>query len=122
MLAEQRVLVLPYGDLALRLLKAESVEFAHDGVSYEIDLSEENAEKLRDALASYVASARRVDGGRRGARAKVAKPAKAARGSRTAPDREQTAAIREWARSNGYEASERGRLSATVLSAFEAAH
>ena len=68
------------------------------------------------------ASARRVDGGRRGARAKVAKPAKAARGSRTAPDREQTAAIREWARSNGYEVSERGRLSATVLSAFEAAH
>ena len=101
---------------------AESVEFALDGVSYEIDLSEENAEKLRDALASYVASVRRVDGGRRGARAKVAKPAKAARGSRTAPDREQTAAIREWARSNGYEVSERGRLSATVLSAFEAAH
>ena len=45
-----------------------------------------------------------------------------ARGARTAPDREQTAAIREWARANGYEVSERGRLSATVLSAFEAAH
>jgi len=101
-----------------------SVSFALDGASYEIDLSEDNAEKLRDALAGYVASARRVDGGRRGpGRPKAAaKPAKAARGARTAPDREQTAAVREWARSNGYEVSERGRLSATVLAAFEAAH
>jgi hypothetical protein len=101
-----------------------SVSFALDGASYEIDLSEDNAEKLRDALAGYVASARRVDGGRRGpGRPKAAaKPAKAVRGARTAPDREQTAAVREWARSNGYEVSERGRLSATVLSAFEAAH
>ncbi len=102
-----------------------SVSFALDGASYEIDLSEDNAEKLRDALAGYVASARRVDGGRRGPgrpKAAASKPAKAPRGARTAPDREQTAAIREWARSNGYEVSERGRLSATVLSAFEAAH
>lgn len=101
---------------------AESVAFALDGVAYEIDLSEENAEKLRDALAGYVAGARRVDGARRAVRAKVAKAAKPARGTRTAPDREQTAAIREWARANGYEVSERGRLSATVLAAFEAAH
>ena len=103
-----------------------SVSFALDGASYEIDLSEDNAEKLRDALAGYVASARRVDGGRRGPgrpkAAAAAKPAKAVRGARTAPDREQTAAIREWARANGHEVSERGRLSATVLSAFEAAH
>lgn len=100
----------------------DTVAFALDGVAYEIDLNDENAEKLREALAGYVAGARRVDGGRRGARAKVAKSAKPARGSRTAPDREQTAAIREWARANGYEVSERGRLSANVLSAFEAAH
>ena len=100
-----------------------SVSFALDGASYEIDLSEDNAEKLRDALAGYVASARRVDGGRRGpGRPKAAKPAKAGRGPRTAPDREQTAAIREWARANGHEVSERGRLSASVLAAFEEAH
>ena len=44
----------------------ESVSFALDGASYEIDLSDTNADKLRDALAGYVASARRVDGARRG--------------------------------------------------------
>ena len=102
---------------------AESLSFALDGASYEIDLSEKNAGKLRDALATYVASARRVDGGRRGpGRPKAVKAVKASRGSRTAPDREQTAAIREWARANGYEVSERGRLSAAVQQAFEAAH
>jgi peptidoglycan hydrolase-like protein with peptidoglycan-binding domain len=102
---------------------AEPLSFALDGASYEIDLSENNAGKLRDALAGYVASARRVDGGRRGpGRPKAVKAAKAPRGSRTAPDREQTAAIREWARANGYEVSERGRLSAAVQQAFETAH
>jgi Lsr2 len=102
---------------------SESVMFALDEASYEIDLNEKNASKLRDALAGYVANARRLDGSRRGpGRPKSAKAAKAPRGARTAPDREQTAAIREWARSNGYEVSERGRLSATVLQAFEAAH
>ena len=102
---------------------AESLSFALDGASYEIDLSEKNADKLREALANYVASARRVDGGRRGpGRPKAVKAAKGPRGSRTAPDREQTAAIREWARANGYEVSERGRLSAAVQQAFEAAH
>lgn len=99
----------------------ETVAFGLDGASYEIDLNEKNAKKLRDALANYIANARRVDGGRRSAvRAKPAR-GRGAR-SRTTPDREQTAAIREWARKQGYEVSERGRLSAAVLDAFNAAH
>ena len=63
----------------------ESVSFALDGASYEIDLSDTNADKLRDALAGYVASARRVDGARRGPGRppKAAKTAKVARGART---------------------------------------
>ncbi len=101
----------------------DTVSFALDGATYEIDLNEENASRLRDALAEYVASARRSDGSRRGpGRPKAAKSARSSRGARTAPDREQTAAVREWARANGYEVSERGRLSANVLTAFEAAH
>lgn len=102
---------------------SESVSFALDGATYEIDLSDENADKLRDALAGYVASARRADGSRRSpGRPKAPRAVKASKSARTAPDREQTAAVREWARANGYEVSERGRLSATVLAAFEAAH
>ena len=101
----------------------ESVSFALDGASYEIDLNEKNARKMRDSLAGYVSNARRVDGGRRGGgRAAKARTGRTSRGPRTAPDREQTAAIREWARANGHEVSERGRLSANVLAAFEAAH
>jgi hypothetical protein len=104
---------------------AETVAFALDGANYEIDLTEKNAKKLRDSLAGYVGHARRIDGGRRPAagRGTKAKPAKGTKSSaRTAPDREQTAAIREWARTAGFEVSERGRLSATVLDAFEQAH
>ena len=104
---------------------AETVAFSLDGANYEIDLTDKNAKKLRDALANFTAHARRIDGGRRvaavrGAKAKPAKATKSA--ARTAPDREQTAAIREWARAAGYEVSERGRLSAAVLDAFESAH
>ncbi len=103
---------------------AETVAFALDGANYEIDLSDKNAKKLRDSVANYLASARRIDGARRAStpRAK-AKPAKSSRSAaRTTPDREQTAAIREWARTAGMEVSERGRLSAAVLEAFEQAH
>lgn len=98
---------------------AESVAFALDGTSYEIDLNDKNAKKLRDAFASYVANARRVGGG--SGRARAGRPARASRG-RTSPDREQAAAVRDWARSQGYEVSDRGRLSAGILEAFEAAH
>lgn len=101
----------------------ETVAFALDGASYEIDLNDKNAKKLRDAIANYVAHARRIDGGRRtgGGRARAARGAGNARG-RTSPDREQTAAIRDWARKQGYEVSDRGRLSAGIVQAFEEAH
>ncbi len=91
---------------------SETVSFALDGVSYEIDLSEKNASKLRDAVASWVGHARRVGGrasSRRGARAKS--------GGST-----DTAAIREWARKNGHQVSDRGRVPATVVEAYRAAN
>ena len=89
----------------------ETVIFGLDGTTYEIDLSKKNAAKLRDALAGYVGSARRVSG-RRGA---------AARGrgrSRAASD---SADIRAWAKDNGYDVSERGRISAEVRAAYNEA-
>jgi hypothetical protein len=96
----------------------ETVEFGIDGVTYEIDLSNDNAVKLRDALAGYVAHARRA-GGRR--RASAAAP-KRSGGGRASVDREQNAAMREWARKNGYKVSDRGRIPAEVVEAYHKAH
>jgi nucleoid-associated protein Lsr2 len=104
----------------------ETVEFGVDGATYEIDLSEANAAKLRDALADYVAHARRLSGRRRPGRA-ASRPASgspaAARPSRRASvDREQNQAIREWARRQGMTVSERGRIPAEVTEAYNKAH
>jgi Lsr2 len=93
----------------------ETLEFGIDGKSYEIDLSKENAGKLRDALADFVASARRLSGGR-GRRPAAAAAAVAAR--RPSIDREQNQAIRDWARKRGMKVSDRGRIPAEVLDAY----
>jgi Lsr2 len=90
----------------------ETIEFGIDGKNYEIDLSEENAGKLRDALAAYVAAARR-SGGRRARSGAGAGPAR-----RPSIDREQNQAIREWARKRGMKVSDRGRIPAEVLEAY----
>lgn len=94
----------------------ESVEFAIDGITYEIDLSSKNADNLRSELSVWVANARKV-GGRRRARASVSVGRK-----RVNIDREQSAAIREWASKNGHAISSRGRIPAEVIDAFNAAN
>jgi Lsr2 len=92
----------------------ETVEFGLDGASYQIDLSEDNAERLRDALAEYVEHARRSGGRKRAA----ARPA-AGRPARTASaDREQNQAIRAWARKQGMKVSDRGRIPSDVIDAY----
>ncbi|RJO77879.1 Lsr2 family protein [Nocardia panacis] len=95
----------------------ETIEFAIDGVSYEIDLSTANATKLRDGLEQWVGSARRVSGRRR----VKAAAGTAAPKSRVSIDREQSAAIREWARRNGHKVSARGRISADITDAYNKA-
>nr|CAA9343065.1 MAG: Histone protein Lsr2 [uncultured Nocardioidaceae bacterium] len=93
---------------------SRTIEFSFDGASYEIDLSEKNEAALRNALADYIASARKV-GGRRSGGAGKSK----ARSSSGGPAASE---IREWARANGMEVPERGRVSAEVRQAYEAAH
>lgn len=96
---------------------AETVSFGIDGAQYEIDLSAKNASKLRDALAAYVANARRAT---RGGRAYSTGGRRTGRPTRS--DREQTQAIREWARKNGHKVGEKGRIPAAVLEAYNAKH
>jgi hypothetical protein len=91
----------------------ETVTFALDGVSYEIDLSAKNAAALRDSLAPYVGHARRAAGRRAAGR-----PASSSRGT----GKRDLGDVREWARSNGHQVSDRGRISAEIQAAYDKAH
>lgn len=90
----------------------ESVSFGLDGASYEIDLNAKNAAQLREALSGYVGHARKVGA----AKGRARRSAAAGDGGHTARE------IRDWARSNGMTVPDRGRVSAEVRSAFDAAH
>ncbi len=94
----------------------ETITFGVDGSTYEIDLSEKNATRLRESLANYVAHGRKAalirSNGRR----------RAGRNGATTPAGTDTADIRAWARDNGYAVNERGRIAAEVLDAYRAAH
>lgn len=95
----------------------ETVNFALDGAAYEIDLSAENAAALRDALEDFVESAQRLGRTRRNGAARSVKAGQPAK-----VDREQNQAIREWARKRGLAVSDRGRISAEVMEAYNKAH
>jgi hypothetical protein len=101
---------------------AATVSFGLDGRVYEIDLSDNNAARLRDSLASFIAAARK-SGGSTTTGSRRAQKMTVSSGPRPQTlDREQTAAIRAWARQNGHQISDRGRISKTVVDAFQAAH
>jgi len=93
----------------------ETVVFSLDGSAYEIDLSSKNAQKLRDAFAPFVSSARKA-----GARSGPGR-GRGGRGGRGSggPD---PAEVRAWAREQGLNVSERGRVSGEILEKYRAAH
>lgn len=90
-----------------------TINFAVGPNQYTIDLSAENAAKFQAALAPYVENGRRVTTTR-----KPRKP----RSAEDRAKRERAAKIRKWAEEKGYPTSARGRLSSTVIAAYEAAH
>lgn len=94
--------------------EGERVAFSLRGVDYQIDLSAANVAKLDKAIKPYVEAATKV-GGHRGRRA-----TKSTSTSGATP-KEQLAEIRAWARKKGYEVSDRGRIKAEIVEAFEAA-
>lgn len=93
---------------------AETVSFSLDQGDYEIELSSANADKLREVLAPYIASGRRVTrnrvlGGRKG-------------GSGSTKSGPDTKKVRAWAKEQGYDVSDRGRIEASIQEAYDAAH
>jgi Lsr2 len=114
----RKVQVILSDDLDENVSADETVSFALDGTNYEIDLSDKNAKDMRDAFSRYVQAARKV--GRASGRASGGGRSRATGGGRM--DREQAGAIRDWARKNGHQVSDRGRIPAGVVEAYEAAH
>lgn len=96
----------------------ETVAFSVDGAAYEIDVCDSHARELRDAFAPYVGHARRGAGGRSGGRGARG----GGRASRGGGDRQRTADIRRWAREQGRQVPDRGRLPASIVEEYEAAH
>ena len=115
----RKVQVILSDDLDDSISADETVTFALDGTTYEIDLSDKNAEEMRDVFGKYIAAARKVSS--RGTRASGAGRSRATGGGGRM-DREQAGAIRDWARKNGHAVSDRGRIPASVVEAYEAAH
>ncbi len=99
----------------------ETVTFALDGVTYEIDLTKSHAAELRDAMASYVGAGRRVSG-RSGSAGSGSRPQRSTRGRSTAGSGNDTGAIRAWAREQGIAVNDRGRLSSSLVEKYQAAH
>ena len=89
-----------------------TVRFGLDGTDYEIDLNPEHAQALRDVLAGYISAGRRATGGAR----------RSARGGRKAPaSGVNTTEVREWAKAQGIEVKDRGRVPAKLVVKFKAA-
>lgn len=87
--------------------------FAVDGTHYEIDLSTQNIKEFNEAIAGFVESARKV-------KATGSRKGRASGGVKS--DREQTRAVRVWARQQGHQINDRGRIPSHVQQAFDLAH
>lgn len=103
----QQISVTLTDDLDGETAADETIEFAIDGIAYQIDLCQKNADTMRESLHQWVSNARKVSG-----RTRARRPATTR--SRT----EDLAPIRAWAKANGMKVSDRGRVSAEIVAAF----
>ncbi|MEY9962072.1 hypothetical protein ABIA33_000093 [Streptacidiphilus sp. MAP12-16] len=93
----------------------ETVTFALDGVAYEIDLTHTNAGKLRELLAPYTDKGRKQSGRLTGGRGRGRAP-------RPVGGNPDTAKIRAWAKDQGLDVNDRGRVPSHVREAYEKAN
>ncbi len=132
-----QVLTDDYDDVELKPGQGQTVTFSLQGQAYEIDLSDKNLKKLQGELAGWIDKARPASTARSGSRARAVRGAgrpaerRGGAGSRGAAGRGaasrsaaagESQAIREWARSNGHQVSERGRISSEIRAAYAQAH
>ncbi len=101
---------------------AETVTFGHDGATYELEMCQQHLDEFNNWISEYIASARRIGRSARGGRAASAtvSPGRPRRRGSGPPAGSGLGEIRQWARANGYQVSDRGRISAAVRQAFEA--
>lgn len=93
----------------------ETIRFGLDGTEYEIDLTTDNASELRSTLAQYLNVARKASSGRRGQSGQ--------RGNSTSrTKRDEVQKIRQWAQDNGLNPSSRGRVSRSIVDAYNEAN
>lgn len=96
---------------------SETITFSVDGQSYEIDVCSDHGSQLRDAFAPYVGAGRRASRSAGSSQRSSGRKGSSRRGSN-----DRVGQIREWARNNGHQVSERGRLSASLVEAYEKAN
>ena len=89
----------------------ETLQFSLGGSAYEVDVCGKHAQQIRDGLEPFVAHAR-----------KTSPASSSRRRQRTAAGRDQTASVRSWAKDHGIQVNERGRIPASVVKEYEAAH
>ncbi|BAJ75787.1 hypothetical protein MTES_2823 [Microbacterium testaceum StLB037] len=90
-----------------------TINFSLEGRAYEIDLSEKNARKLREAFEPFTVAARPIGSSAPGVRRSSGRRAVSSR---------DLADVRAWAEKNGHSINARGRISSAVLAAYDAAH
>ncbi|MEN0022493.1 Lsr2 family protein [Microbacterium sp. LWO14-1.2] len=93
--------------------EGETVHFSLNGTAYEIDLNDDHAKELRAAFEPYISAGRRAGG---------SSPSRSTGSRKRTARNPEVAAIRAWANDNGYSLSERGRIPAPVIEAYNAAH
>ena len=98
---------------------ASEVRFAFEGTEYAIDLSSKNRKALEKALRPYVEAGTKVSG-RRSAATRSARPKRSGNSGNSGNSAVDLAAVRAWAKENGHQVSDRGRLPKAVLDAYSA--
>ena len=92
----------------------ETLQFGLGGASYEVDVCGKHAQQVRDGLQPFVVHGRKTSS--------ASSSSSRRRSGRAAAGRDQTAGVRAWAKDKGIHVNDRGRIPASVVNEYEAAH